>query len=120
MKRPREDKFPITVKKGHASVKIYKIKNRDVFNYTVSYVDGDGRKRRNFADLEIAKREAAKIVDDLNRGDLEALKLTGGDKQIYTKAIEAIAPTGIPLLSAAHEFARAFDILGGAYLVEAA
>src|SRR5262249_15170084 len=115
-----QDQFPITLKKGHATVKIYKIKNRDLINYTVSYVDGRGRKRRNFANLDEARTEAANIAENLNKGDLEALKLTGADKQVYTQAIDTIAPTGVPLLSVAHEFAHAFKILGGAHIVEAA
>jgi integrase len=122
MKKKRtQEEFPITVKKGHASVKVYKVKNRNLINYTVSYVDGnEGRKRRTFADLEEARAEAANIAESLNKGDLEVLKLTGGDKQIYRKACEALAPTRVPLLSVAHEFARAYDILGGAHIVEAA
>jgi integrase len=122
MKKDTSDTFPITVKKGHATVKIYKVKNRDLTNYCVSYVDATGRQRRNFADLEVAKREAAKIGDDLNKGDLEALKLTGADKHIYTQACEALAASGsrLPLSIAAHEFARARSILGGDNIVEAA
>jgi integrase len=110
----------MTIKKGHASVKIYEVKNRERTNYTVSYISHEGRQRRNFADLALARREAGNIAENLNRGDLEALKLTGGDKQIYIQANEAIAATGLPLNSVAHEFARAFDILGGAHIVEAA
>lgn len=120
MKEQSKEKFPITVKKGHASVKIYKVKNRDLINYTVSHVDSEGRKRKTFANLDEAKKEAANIAENLNKGDLEALRFTGGDKQIYTQANDAIARTGIGLLSVAHEFARAFDILGGAHIVEAA
>jgi integrase len=48
------------------------------------------------------------------------LKLTGREKQIYVEAERAIAASGLPLHSVAHEFARAFDILGGAHIVEAA
>ena len=45
----------------------------------------------------------------------------GREKQIYVEAERAIAGTGLPLHSVAHEFARgAFDILGGANIVEAA
>jgi integrase len=112
--------FPIRIKKGHATVKIYRIKNRDLINYTVSYISATGRKRRTFADLELAKREAAIIAQNLADGDIEALKLTGREKQIYVEAERAIAATGLPLHSVAHEFARAFDILGGANIVEAA
>ena len=120
MKKHTQDEFPITVKKGNASVKIYKVKNRDLTNYTVSYIGPTGRQRRNFADLDLAKREAGIIAQNLSDGDMEALKLTGQQKQIYVEAERAIAGTGLPLHSVAHEFARAFNILGGANIVEAA
>src|SRR6516162_9432994 len=112
MKKQSPGQFPLIVKKGHSNVKIYRVKNRNRTDYTVAWLSASGRQRKTFADLEIAKREAASIADNLNKGDLEALKLTGGDKQIYTEANSAIAPTGVPLLSAANDFARAFKILG--------
>src|SRR5438552_3280471 len=113
--------FPLTIKKGHASVKIYAVKNRDRMNYTVSYMTAvNGRVRKTFADLELAKREANNIALNLAEGDLEALKLTGSDKRIYVEAKQALARTGIPLHSVAHEFARCFDILGHGGIVEAA
>jgi integrase len=119
MKQLTRDRFPITVKKGHATVKIYQVKNRDRTNYTVSYVAANGRKRRNFADLDLAKREAGIIAQSLSDGDMEALKLTGREKQIYVAAEQALTRTGLPLDSAAREFARCFDILGHAGIVEA-
>jgi integrase len=113
-------KFPITVKKGHATVKIYEVTNRDSVNYCVSYISPTGRQRRNFAQLDLAKREANNIAQQLAAGDMEALKLTGREKQIYVEAERAIAGTGLPLHTVAHEFARAYEILGGAHIVEAA
>jgi integrase len=115
-----KEKFPLTVKKGHATVKIYRVKNRDANYYCVSYVSPHGRQRRNFAELDLAKREANTVAEHLRVGDIEALKLTGREKQIYVEAERAITGTGLPLHSVAHEFARAFDILGGAHIVEAA
>jgi integrase len=112
--------FPITVKKGHATVKIYRVKNRDAHYYCVSYVTPQGRQRCNFAKLDLAKREANTVAQHLADGDIEALKLTGREKQIYVEAERAIAGTGLPLHSVAHEFARAYDILGGAHIIEAA
>src|SRR5262245_48947272 len=120
MKEQSKDKFPITVKKGHASVKIYEVKNRETSNYTVAYISPTGRQRRTFANLDLAKSEASTIAQNLADGDIEALKLTGREKQIYVEAERAIAGTGLPLHSVAHEFARAFNILGGANIVEAA
>jgi hypothetical protein len=117
--KPKE-KFPLTVKKGHATVKVYRVKNRDAHYYCVSYVGPRGRQRCNFANLDLAKREANNVAQHLADGDIEALKLTGREKQIYVEAERAIARTGLPLHSVAHDFARAFDILGGANIVEAA
>ena len=53
MKEQPKDKFPITVKKGHAAVKIYQMKNREAVNYCVSYIGPTGRQRHNFADLDL-------------------------------------------------------------------
>src|SRR4029077_7113047 len=107
------EKFPITVRKGHAVVKIYQVKNRDALAYCVSYISATGRQRRNFVNLDLARREAANVAQHLADGDMEALKLTGQERQIYVEAERAIAGTGLPLHSVAHEFARAFNILGG-------
>jgi integrase len=112
--------FPISVKKGHATVKIYRVKNRDRTHYTVSYVTTNGRARRSFADLELARTEATTVAHNLAGGDLEALKLTGRERQMYVAAEQATARTGLTLDSAAREFARAFDILGHGGIVEAA
>ena len=61
------------IKKGHATVKIYEVRNRDKTNYTVTYMTArDGRKRKTFADFGLAKGEANTIADKLADGDLEA------------------------------------------------
>jgi integrase len=120
MKQDRQGRFPLTVKKGHAVVKIYRVKNRDAVNYCVSYIGATGRQRRNFAQLDLARREAASLAQHLAAGDMEALKLTGREKQIYVEAERAIARTGLPLHTVAHEFARAHEILSGGHVVEAA
>jgi integrase len=112
--------FPLLVKKGSATVKIYEVKNRDRKNYTVSYLTAvNGRVRKTFADLETAKREAEAVALNLAHGDLQGLKLTGTERQSYVEAQRALAHTGVGLNSAACEFARACDILGHAGIVEA-
>jgi integrase len=113
-------RFPLIIRSGHAIVKIYRVKDRGRFNYTVAYNKQTGRVKKTFADFELAKREANSIARRLAVGDLESLKLTGGDRQIYVEAEQAIEGTGLSLHSVAHEFARAFKILGGAHIVEAA
>ncbi len=119
-RQKRVEKFPIEIRKGHAVVKIYEVKNRGSSNYCVSYIGATGRMRRNFTQLDVAKREALRIAQQLAAGDMEALKLTGREKQIYVEAERACVQTGLPLHTIAHEYARAFEILGGAHIVEAA
>src|SRR5205814_309038 len=96
------------------------VKNRGKTHYCVSYVKTTGRERKNFADLAKAREEAATIAHNLAGGDLEALKLTGRERQIYVAADQALARTGLSLDVAAREFARAFDILGHDGIIEAA
>ncbi|MBA2270659.1 MAG: site-specific integrase [Chthoniobacterales bacterium] len=115
----RAPSFPLTVKKGHASVKIYEVRNRERTNYTVSYVGVKGRIRKTFADFENAEREANAIAEKLADGDMQALKLTGREKQIYVEAERALKDTGMQLDAVARDFARAFKILGHDGIIEA-
>lgn len=112
--------FPLTIRKGHASVKIYRMKQRGGWNYAVAWVTPSGRQKRNFADLELAKREAGTVAHNLAGGDLEALKLTGRERQLYVAANEAIAHTGLTLDVVAREFAAAYKVLGRDAILEAA
>lgn len=120
MQRATKPDFPQIIKKGHASVKIYRVENRGKEMFTLAYQTPAGRQRRMFTDLEAARREANTIVANLAGGDLEALKLTGRERQLYVAANEAIAHTGISLDVVAREFAVAFDLLGRDGIIEAA
>lgn len=112
--------FPQTIKKGHASVKIYRVVNRGKEMFTVVHQSPTGRQRRMFAELETARREANNIAAHLAGGDLEALKLTGRERQLYVAAEEAIRETGLTLDVVAREFAEAFRVLGRDGILEAA
>jgi hypothetical protein len=48
------------------------------------------------------------------------LNLNGDDARDYQQARDTIRSTGLALHSVAHEFKRAFEILGGGHIVEAA
>lgn len=120
MQKGANTAFPLIIKKGHASVKIYRVENRGKKMFTVSYRSPAGRQRRMFADLEAARREANTVAANLAGGDLEALKLTGRERQLYVAASEAIQSTGLTLDVVAREFVTAFDILGRDAIIEAA
>jgi len=120
MKTKTKDSFPLIITKGSASVKIYRMTNRGKVMFTLSFIGASGRVRENFMDLEEARREANTRAAMLAQGDLEALKLTGRERQVFVAAAEALRPTGISLDIAAREFAAAFEILGHDAIIEAA
>ena len=113
-------KFPITVKRGHTTVKIYRTPSRGCDAYTVSYYLGDQRVRKTFADLGLATTEAETVATKLSTGEVNVLTLTSGDRLSYVRAIEALKPTGVSLEMAAMQFAEAHEILEGRSVVEAA
>jgi integrase len=119
-RKPKALEFPITVKGGSSTVKIYKGVNRGKPLYTLTYILPGGRKREFFRDLIVAQTQAKARAEKMAAGDLEALRLTGIERQLYVAAAEAIKPTGLSLDAAAREFAAAFRVLGGNSILEAA
>lgn len=113
-------KFPVTVKRGHTIVKIYRTPSRGCDAYTVSYYLGAQRVRKTFADYGLATTEAETVANKLSTGEVNVLTLTSGDRLSYIRAIEALKPTGVPLEMAAMQFAEAYALLEGGSLVEAA
>lgn len=120
MKAKPVSEFPITITKGSASVKIYRGQNRGREMFTLSYVTASGRQRENFFDFAEAQTQAKDRAEKLSVGDMEALKLTGQERQLYVAAAEAIRPTGLSLDVAARDFAAAFAVLGSNIVLEAA
>ena len=88
--------FPVTVKRGHTIVKIYRTPSRGCDAYTVSYCLGEKRVRTTFADLGLATTEAETVANKLSTGEVNVLTLTSGDRLSYIRAIEALKPTGVP------------------------
>jgi integrase len=119
MKTKTTEIFPLIIKKAHSTVKIYRGENRGKPFFTVAYLTASGRKRENFTDLAEAKRTAASRVDALAKGDLEALKLGGQERQLYVAAAAALEASGVSIDIAARTFAVAFDLLGGDSIIEA-
>jgi hypothetical protein len=69
-------------KKGNVEVRVYTIKpGCPNEHHTVCYYEDGQRQRRNFSDLEKAKAEATLVAEKLSKGDLEAIRLTGLDRQ---------------------------------------
>lgn len=115
---------PIPVKSGNVTVKIYTARNRvngkDYIQYTLAYHDGTRRIKRNFGDLEEAKREADLAAIKLANGENQVLRLTSLDRAQYLQAVESLRPLGRPLNLAVSEYAEAIKLLPpGTSLLEA-
>ncbi len=113
-------RFPITVKKGSAAVKIYKSTSKGYDYFKIAYYLGGKRKTQNFPEFEAAKREAEIQAGNLSRGDIEGALLSGKDRLVYCRALEAVSRFNIPLDAVAIDYAEAKKILGGVALSEAA
>ena len=117
----KREKFPLTIKRGSCAVKIYQDKTKvSGTYYRVSFYMGGRRCGLNFADLDAAKAEAEAKAAQLSRGDLDALQITGKDRLIYSRALEAVRPLNMALDAAAMEFAAAKAVLDGFSLADAA
>jgi integrase len=119
--RPELDLFPFKAIRGNEAVTIYFVRdgNYDAFKIPY-YQDGKRRKFHRFPNYEGARDKGNEMLDQLARGDSEAIALSNTDKLIYLRALETLRPTGIALDVAVAHFVKAFEILGGDYVISAA
>lgn len=117
---PRAESFPVIIRAGSSVVKIYRDRKPAGDYYRVVFHLGGRRHRLNFHDLEKARVEAQAKAAQLARGDVDAAQLSGRDRLVYGRALEAIRGHGIYLDAAALEYAQAREILDGHSLVDAA
>jgi integrase len=112
-------RFPIVVKRGSSVVKIYRDRKPTGTYYRVAYHIGGKRHRLHHNDLEKAITEAEAKAAQLSRGDIDAVQLTGRDRLVYGRALEAIREHALPLDAAALEYNEARQLLDGVPLIEA-
>ena len=112
-------RFPITVKRGSCTVKIYRDKKKRGTYFRVAYQLGGKRHRLHFNDLEKARGEAEAKASQLSRGDVDAAQLTGRDRLVYGRALEAVKEHGVPLDAIALEYSEARKLLNGVSLIDA-
>ena len=99
-------RFPITIKRGSSIVKIYRDRRPTGIYYRVAYHIGGKRHRLHFNDLLRATSEAEAKAAQLSRGDIDAVQLTGRDRVVYGRALEAVREFGSPLDAVAIEYKR--------------
>jgi integrase len=118
--KAKRRRFPIVIKRGSCAAKIYRDRKATGTYYRVAYHIGGKRHRLHFNDLEKAIAEAEAKAAQLSRGDMDALQLTGRDRLVYGRALEAVRDHGLPLDAAAIEYSEARKLLDGVPLVDAA
>lgn len=106
---------PIQIKRGSVTVKIYTEVNRvngvPYNQFTVVYYDGTQRKKKKFAALEDATREAKLTATKLANGENQVLRLTSTDRTIYLEAVSQLKPFARPLNLAVQEYTSAIKQL---------
>ena len=120
----KTNRKPLEVKRGNVIVKVYQGINRvngiEYPQFTLTYYEGAERKKRRFADLTEARREAEFTADRLSKGEGQVLNLTSVDRQIYVQALDSLRPLNVPLNIAVQEYVSALKQLPqGATLKEA-
>jgi integrase len=117
--KAKRHRFPIIVKRGSSVVKIYRDRKSTGTYYRVAYHIGGKRHRLHFNDLEKATSEAEAKASQLSRGDIDAAQLTGKDRLIYGRAVEAVKEHGEPLDAVVLEYTEARKLLDGVSLIDA-
>ena len=112
-------RFPVTIRRGSAAVRIYRTPTNGYDLFTVCFYLGKRRVRKAFSDFAEAKREAELVCTRLTQGDLDVLTLRSDDRAAYIRAVQALSETKVPIELAAMQFAEAFKLLNGASLIEA-
>ena len=103
----KKPKFPIVIKRGSCAVKIYRDQKPQGTYFRVAYHLGGKRQRLNFCDLEAATNEAKAKASQLSRGDVDAVQLSGRDRLIYGRALDAVKQFDVPLDAVAIEYSEA-------------
>jgi integrase len=119
--RRSSDNWPQRVKVGSVSVTVYRRERADGSpGFEVADYSTGSRRLRSFPTAETALSEAGRIARLMASGDVTAARVTGKEVASYARAIEFLRPTGLAIEVAADNYRKAFEILGGDRILEAA
>jgi integrase len=114
--RPKDDKKrgkPFQIVRFHSvNVPIYAVLNHGKIRYTIAfYIDGR-RKRRMFAELEDAKREAKLAAEKIMRGMQAQNDLRPADRESFLAAQRILQEINMPLVAASEDYVQCRKLLG--------
>jgi hypothetical protein len=115
----REQKFPVSIKRGSVEVKIYRTAKNGHESFVVNFYQDGKRHRRTFADFDRAKSEADTVVGRLASSDSAILTLSGADLSAYQRARQVLDPIGVAIEIASTEYADAKKKLADVSLSQA-
>jgi hypothetical protein len=98
---------------GSAVVRVYLTPIGDRQFFTISYWADGKRKRQLFPSYEKAVEAAKQAGEQLAKGDLGSADLSATERVACRRAMNLLAPTGVPIEVAAGQFAEAFAKLKG-------
>ena len=110
---------------GNVIVRIYKRKRKTATGkrrsiFEVADYSSGTRRLRGFKDHQTALDEADKIARQIASGNTTAATMLNSEAASYGRAFELLRPTGATLELASAVYAKAYQILGGDRIIEAA
>lgn len=115
----KTENFPLTIKEGSVSVKIYRTPTKGCESFTLTFYQDGVRKRRTHANLQAAKEEARLVSRRLGSVNADVLTLDSADRAAYLRARQLLDPLGASLEVAAAQYAHALQHLGEVPLAQA-
>ena len=112
--------FPLEVKRGSVSVKIYRTPSNGCDSYTLAYYQDGVRKRPTFPSFQAANDEAEVVATRLGNADADILTLTSADRAAYLRARQLLDAVGAHIENTAAQFVQAKQLLGEVPLLQAA
>src|SRR5262249_23209257 len=88
--------------------------------YILTYYQAGKRKRETSADYLALRTRADEVIKDLAEGRTDGVALRAHQRDEYARAVEYAKPTGQPLDVVAGRYAKAFEIVGGDFVILAA
>lgn len=117
--RKKRTDWPRRVRCGSTTVKVYQVRHRTGFLYTLAWYDGPKRRLQQFASPDQAITEARKKVHDLNEGRREMARVSQSDAELLAWAKLTLQPLGISLNQALSDYLDCREKLAGAPLTKA-
>ena len=104
--------FPCPVKRGSATVTIYKTETHGYESFIVYYRSAGKAHRATFPDFKSAKEEAWTKAGQLDCGKGAVLSMSSEDRAAYLEAKRQLRDCGVSVQFAASQFAEMKKILG--------